>query len=86
MFIINKRKYMSFVDHASVILQFRTMAWPLEQKLYAVDIDWLRAFEAQKATERIDNTKLVEAKYIGELPVMREKMVENKHYKLVTPK
>ena len=80
---------MSFVDHASVILQFRTMAastWPLEQKLYAVDTDWLRAFEAQKATERIDNTKLVEAKYIGELSVMREKMVENKHYKLVTPK
>jgi hypothetical protein len=58
----------------------------LEQKLYAVDIDWYRAFEAQKATESIDNTRLVEAEYIGELPVMREKMVVNEQYKLVTPK
>ena len=82
---------MSSVDHASVLLQFGTLkasTFPLEKKLFAVEMEWFKSFEAQDAATNIDNTKLVKSKgkYIGELPVLRRKMVEGLDYKLVSPK
>ena len=57
---------------------------------FAVDKTWLECF--RNATDEstqvppLDNTALCKAsgKYIGELPIMKSKVVEGQHYDLVT--